>query len=472
MIKNVGVLFVVLAAIGLVACGDDEALIPSGSSSAASSQATLTSSASAISSSSVAMSSSEALSSTSATSSSAISSSAASSTISSSVASSSSGPVAVSFSGLTANGTSGAVTTTQLTLNFDVEPVGLALGDITVTGATKGTLSGSGTTRTLAISDITIVDGQTVAVGLTSPTGYSISPASKTVAVYRNYREMVSVPGGTFTQKPTSGNTFSHAITGFKMAKYEVTYDLWHAVYQWAIANGYYFANAGREGQDGTDGAAPTSAKYEPVTMINWRDAIVWCNAYSQMEGKIPVYYSDAGFTTAINDSRDDSYGSTTNVAEGGFDNPYVNWAATGYRLPTEGEWQYAASYRNGTDWTPYNYASGATAAYTDATATDMVAWYSANSAHMTKTVGTKGSNALGFHDMSGNVWEWCWDWYTATLPATAQTNYRGPASTIDRILRGGVYGSVADYLQVGYRGSGKPYSESITRGLRLVQTQ
>ena len=291
-------------------------------------------------------------------------------------------------------------------------------------------------------------------------------------AVVDDAAAMVSVPGGTFSQVPTSGNTFEHTITGFKMGKYEVTYELWHTVYVWAIANGYQFANAGQEGNDGTIGASPTSAKYEPVTQINWRDAIVWCNAYSQMDGKTPVYCSDSGFATPIKDSRDGSYASSVNTTAGSFDNPYVNWNATGYRLPTEGEWQYAASYKDGSSWTKYTWASGATAAFPDTTATGLVAWYSDNSGSETKTVGTKRANALGIHDMSGNVWEWCWDW-SSTLPTTAQNNYRGPASGSARTLRGGGYYGGADYLMVGIRGDGKfPYREFYAFGFRLASRQ
>ena len=211
-----------------------------------------------------------------------------------------------------------------------------------------------------------------------------------------------------------------------------------HGYKTWAIANGYSFANAGSEGHNGTRGAAPTARKYEPVTDINWWDAIVWCNAYSQMEGKTPVYCSDAGFTTPIKSSQGGSYGSSVNTTAGSFDNPYVNWNATGYRLPTEGEWQYAASYKDGSSWTPYNYASGATADTTDATATGLVAWYQANSGSSTKDVGTRTANALGIHDMSGNAVEWCWDW-SGGRPSTAQINYHGRDTGPFRVIRGGV---------------------------------
>jgi len=274
------------------------------------------------------------------------------------------------------------------------------------------------------------------------------------------YREMVSVPGGTFTQEDTYGdNSFEHTISSFDMGKYEVTYALWYEVYQWAVSNGYKFANAGREGNDGTDGAKPTDdAKYEPVTMVNWRDTIVWCNAYSMLEGKTPVYRNAGG--DVIKDSRDD------NADE--CDNAQPDWGADGYRLPTEGEWQYAASYIDGTDWTPLDYASGATDYYDNAEATGEVAWYDENSGDKTHTVGTKRANDLGLYDMSGNVYEWCWDWYD-DLPASARTDYRGSTAGSDRVIRGGCWRSIALGVSDRYN-SYSPDLEHNSFGFRLVR--
>lgn len=94
-------------------------------------------------------------------------------------------PIAVSFVSLTANGVSGSVVTTALTLTFDVDPASLTASDITLTGATKGTLSGSGTSRTLAISAITVANGSEITVALANPAGYAIAGSSKTVSVYK-----------------------------------------------------------------------------------------------------------------------------------------------------------------------------------------------------------------------------------------------------------------------------------------------
>ena len=276
-------------------------------------------------------------------------------------------------------------------------------------------------------------------------------------------RDVVSITGGIFNQKATSGSpdNFDHTISDFQIGKYEVTYELWYTVHNWALSNGYNFANPGREGRSGTitdpAGEPPTSAKYEPVTKINWRDAIVWCNAYSEMDGFTPCYtYS----STVIKDSRD------TNATA--CDNAVCNWSANGYRLPTEGEWQYTASDKGNT---PCNYASGATADYNDADETKKVAWYSANSGHITHNVGTTtNSSALTLWDMSGNVWEWCWDWHE-DYPSTAQTDYRGADSGHLRITRSGNLSIGALYLQVGYRMANPPQGTQGELGLRVART-
>lgn len=117
-----------------------------------------------------------------------------------------------------------------------------------------------------------------------------------------NYNAMVAVSTGSYNQS-NGTDSFNHTLSGFSIGKYEVTYSLWYSVYQWASANSYYFQSAGREGNDGTVGAAPTAAgKFEPVTGINWRDAIVWCNAFSQKSGLSLCYTYTA---LAIKDSRD-----------------------------------------------------------------------------------------------------------------------------------------------------------------------
>jgi formylglycine-generating enzyme required for sulfatase activity len=285
----------------------------------------------------------------------------------------------------------------------------------------------------------------------------------------RSYRDMVSVPGGTYTQSDAT-ESFSHTISDFRIGKYEVTYELWYAVCKWALSNGYSFGNPGCEGNDGVltspGGAEPTGARYEPVTRISWRDAVVWCNAYSEMSGHVAVYYSDSAMLSPLR-SCNTGYVDTT---FGSQDNPYVNWGADGYRLPTEGEWQYAASYRDGTSWTPHYCASGVPDMLL-AAETDFVAWHSGNSGGKTQVVGTKMANQLGICDMSGNVSELCWDAY-GDYPTNPQTDYRGLPAWTYRTSRGGSFQSTRGGCDVGVRGAPDVRMDEGSFGFRVAQGQ
>lgn len=269
-------------------------------------------------------------------------------------------------------------------------------------------------------------------------------------------RDMMPVAGGTFTQRDTNSQSFSHTLSAFKMAKYEVTYELWYTVKTWADLNGYTFVNPGQEGDDGTPAASPNAGNYEPVTLINWRDSIVWCNAYSEIAGLDPVYRNSSN--EVLKNSSDTA----------ACDAAIPDWSASGYRLPTEGEWQYAASYIDDSTSIPFNHASGDTSNYCypidggESTIFGDYAWYDGNSeivsgdGRHTQDVGGRLANALGIHDMSGNICEWCWD-KIGNYPTGPQVDYRGVASSSYRATRGGQAILSSILIQVGYRITTRP---------------
>ena len=129
------------------------------------------------------------------------------------------------------------------------------------------------------------------------------------------------------------------------------------------------------------------------------------------------------------------------------------------FRLPTEAEWEYAA--RGGNRSRDYKYSGSNTLG--------TVAWYSSNSSSTTHPVGTKQANELGLYDMSGNVWEWCQDWY-GSYSSGAQTNPTGPSDGSSRVYRGGSWYDNARYCRVSLRFNDTPSYRSYYIGLRLAQ--
>lgn len=251
----------------------------------------------------------------------------------------------------------------------------------------------------------------------------------------------------------------------YLMAKYEVTYELWREVYEWATSGErgigkYLFQNSGAEGSDGTPGVPPTNSQ-QPVTGISWRDAMVWCNALTEYhnfkEGtSLDCVYIYNG--NIVRDSTNDNANTCDNVTQ---------TPRNGFRLPTSMEWELAARWRDDDTNTvdgylnPYftkgNSASGAN--NFREVATKPVAWYEGNSDFTTHPVGQKTPNALGIYDMSGNVAEWCFD------KVVFGADYH-------RVLRGGHYLYNPDHLQVGYESKAQVNTTAGIFGFRPVRTQ
>lgn len=285
-------------------------------------------------------------------------------------------------------------------------------------------------------------------------------------------RGMVLIQAGSFVmgsgvhagQKSHPGEIPQHTVyvSAFFMDVHEVTQALWDSVTNHGGGNGYTYTHPGSG-----------KATNHPVHTVNWFDVVKWCNARSQRDGLTPVYYTDAAFAT---------------VYKTGEIEPCANWAANGYRLPTEAEWEKAArggatgtrfpwtDYTNKISWAKANYygdsynrsydLNGESGAYHPAFATGGYPY--------TSPAGFFAPNGYGLYDMAGNVWEWCWDGYDrASFARSSGPDPKGPAGPLAyRVLRGGSWSSDAAIdTRCAFRSSGGyPVSEGFDFGFRCAR--
>ena len=228
---------------------------------------------------------------------------------------------------------------------------------------------------------------------------------------------MISVEGGTW---PEDSGISPQSVVAFQLGKYEVTWNEWREVQSWAVLNGY----------TDLDGIGDGGGENGPVVNVSWYDVLKWCNARSEKEGLIPVYQL----------SGEETYRTGESV-------PILNARASGYRLPTEAEWEWAASGGAQTQGFLYSGSDDVGA----------VAWHSHNSPKGPQVVGLKSANELGIHDMSGNVYEWCWDLCDE--------------ENAHRRFRGGSFINVPNYCTVTFRENlGYPSNRLNCIGFRLAR--
>ena len=189
-----------------------------------------------------------------------------------------------------------------------------------------------------------------------------------------------------------------------------------------------------------------------PVNYVNWYDAIAYCNKLSLKENLTPCYS-----VSGVTDWENLAYSSIPTSSNSTWNALTYDKEADGYRLPTEAEWEWLA--RGGENYT-----------YAGSNTVDDVAWYTTNSNDTgTREVKTKKANSYGLYDMSGNVWEWCYDWWYGTVnSSTADT---GASSGSYRVLRGGFWYYFASYCAVSYRSNGNPDYRYDFCGFRVVRS-
>jgi len=264
----------------------------------------------------------------------------------------------------------------------------------------------------------------------------------------------------------------------------------WEKVSNWAVKNGYEFSDSTQLRKKGPYWYSEDSKLIFPMNMVNWYDAIKWCNARSELEGRTPVYYTDSNHKFIYREGEID------------LNDSQVAWNFSGYRIPTEGEWEFAARGNAYTLKYPWgNVLDGSRANYFQSgdpfdNATTPVGYFNGNqkiidAANSFNGENVKGKNQIskfGLYDIVGNVSEWCWDWYYESWYSQSKArekNTRGPSfdfvlaktgsNIMTRVARGGNFranpeDNSGNKVRIAYRNTFLPTSTLRTLGIRCVR--
>jgi len=242
------------------------------------------------------------------------------------------------------------------------------------------------------------------------------------------------------------------------MDEYQVTKALWDEVQNWAVTHGYRF-----------EYGAQAKANDHPAHSMTWYDAVKWCNARSEKEGRVPAYYTSAARTKVYRGAQTD------------LQNDWVKWNR-GYRLLTEAEWEKTArggasgrrlpwsdadtiSHIRADHWVYQSYGTNSpTCEVSPPTALDPT--LAAADLQCTSPVGCLVANGGGLSDMAEIFREWCWDWY-GPYSSSPGTDPRGPTSGLYRVVRGGPWVNLANGVWCAYRNYNHPHNRDNNTGFR-----